>query len=153
MDFSECLLQRRDFKSEAIQLWPLLLGLFYLQLVQLCKCEIINPPVLPCALSLFNIIGGDPLFVPEGLMILDVGESAHEAIVEDDNLFILGEEDVDFYEIGLVDGGFDALECVLGEETGVTSVGDDLWFGFEGEFEIHLIIKCILSSRTLSNYK
>lgn len=80
-------------------------------------------------------------------MILDVGESAHETIVEDDNLFILGEEDVDFYEIGFVDGGFDALECVLGEESGVASVGDDLRFGFEGEFEIHLIIKCILSWR------
>lgn len=33
LDFSECLLERRDFESETIQLRPLLKGLFYLQLV------------------------------------------------------------------------------------------------------------------------
>jgi len=48
-------------------------------------------------------------------MILDVGESAHKTMVEDDNLFIFGEEDVDFDKVWFMDGCFDALEGVFGE--------------------------------------
>jgi hypothetical protein len=87
-----------------------------------------DPPVLPSALSLFHIIGSDLLFVAEGLMILDICESAHEAIVEDDNLLILGEEDVDFYKVGFMDGSFDAVEGVLGEQAGISTMSNDLWF-------------------------
>lgn len=117
------------------------------------ESEVVDPPVLPGALTLLDVIGSNPLFVPECLMILHISKTTHESVMEDDNLFILGEEDVKLDEVGFVKGGFNTLECILREETGVAAMRDDLGFRLESEFEIHLIINGFLFVKISDHYR
>lgn len=73
-----------------------------------------KPPILPRALSLLHIVRRNPFFGPELLKTGDICESAEESVVEDNNLLILGEQNIELHKVRGLQSCFYTLDGAFG---------------------------------------
>jgi hypothetical protein len=87
--------------------------------------EILHPPIF-FLLSLqyvFNEIAFSACKLRE---LLYIGASTQVSIVKNDYLIVTGKQDIELDEVALDESSFYAFKCILGENTAVTSMGDDV---------------------------
>lgn len=96
-----------------------------LQAFQFIECKILDPPIFPFLLFR-EIINKDSLLPLELLQLSHIGQLAQISIMKDDQLVILGQKYVEFHVVALMDGGLDALQGVLREETAIPPMCDNI---------------------------
>lgn len=57
-------------------------------------------------------------------MLFDIGNTTQVPIMKNDDLIVAGEMDIQFYEIGGMEGGYYGLLGVLGEDRAQAAMGD-----------------------------
>lgn len=91
------------------ELWPSWEDLLDFQLLQFLKREITDPPVVFFLLGLIVLVTTHSPPVLEFLDLCDVSDVAEVPIMENDNLVVLGQQDVELNEIAFEDGSLYAL--------------------------------------------